>query len=94
MEQQWEPGAEILWGIALLATPAVSAGTLDILAIAPTTGLLSKEMNFAVRGPFALAFLARQGIAVRQRPSTGIMLEGASVGDLAEPSMLAISCGR
>jgi hypothetical protein len=31
---------------------------------------------------------------MRQRPSIGIMLDGASVGDLAEPSTPVIRCDR
>lgn len=60
-----------------------------------TGGDIPQNVNFAVKGTEALAFLQAQGIAPRTAPSpAGAPKAPADIGDIANPSTVFLECFR
>ena len=59
-----------------------------------TGGDIPQNVNFAVKGTEAVAFLQSQGIAPRIAPSTSPPKEPADIGDIANPSTIFLECFR
>ncbi|GAC1337659.1 MAG: hypothetical protein NVSMB18_02920 [Acetobacteraceae bacterium] len=59
-----------------------------------TGGDIPQNVNFAVKGTEALAFLRQNGVAVRTAPSTGAEKRADEVDAVANPSTLYLQCFR
>lgn len=69
----------------------VVVGKLDVLKVAKATGDLPQNVNFAIHGAMARAFLETHGVAV-QTGSTGAALKAADVAEQAGRSVVLIGC--
>ena len=72
----------------------VVVSMLNAQAVSRRTGDIAQNVNFAVQGRSALAFLRRAGIEPRLAESTGTDLVTADVGEVAHRSTLFIRCER
>ena len=59
-----------------------------------TGGDIPQNVNFAVKGTEALAFLRENGVQPRTAPSTGPDKRNVEVGEIANPSTLYMQCFR
>ena len=59
-----------------------------------TGGDIPQNVNFAIKGTEALAFLAANGVQPRLEPSTGAERRAAEIGQVANPSTLFLTCYR
>jgi len=59
-----------------------------------TGGDIPQNVNFAVKGSEALAFLRANGVQPRTSASTGADKRAFEIGDIANPSTVAIQCFR
>jgi S1-C subfamily serine protease len=59
-----------------------------------TGGDIPQNVNFAIKGTEALAFLAASGVQPRLEPSTGAERRPAQIGEVANPSTLFLQCYR
>lgn len=59
-----------------------------------TGGDIPQNVNFAVKGTEALAFLRANGVQPRTAPSTGPDKRNFEVGEIANPSTLYLQCFR
>jgi hypothetical protein len=59
-----------------------------------TGGDIPQNVNFAVKGTEAAAFLQAQGVPIRLEPSTGPDRRAYEVGAVAHPSTLFLQCFR
>ncbi len=59
-----------------------------------TGGDIPQNVNFAVKGAEALAFLRANGVQPRTAGSTGADKRAFEIGDIANPSTVAIQCFR
>jgi S1-C subfamily serine protease len=59
-----------------------------------TGGDIPQNINFAVKGSEALAFLAEQGVSPWRAASTGAEKRPAEVGEIANPSVAFLACYR
>lgn len=59
-----------------------------------TGGDIPQNVNFAVKGTEALAFLREHGVTPRTSPSTGADKRTPEIGDVAFPSTVYIQCFR
>ncbi len=59
-----------------------------------TGGDIPQNVNFAIKGTEALAFLTANGVQPRLEPSTGAEHRPAEIGQVANPSTLFLSCYR
>ena len=59
-----------------------------------TGGDIPQNVNFAIKGTEALAFLAANGVQPRLEASTGAERRPAQVGEVAHPSTLFLQCYR
>lgn len=71
----------------------VIVAKLAALRVAERTGDLPQNVNFAIQGGVALAFLERHGVPVRRSRSIA-HYPPAEVGEIAHPSTLLIECHR
>jgi S1-C subfamily serine protease len=59
-----------------------------------TGGDIPQNVNFAIKGTEALAFLAAEGVQPRREPSTGPELRPADIGATADPATVFLQCFR
>ncbi len=59
-----------------------------------TGGDIPQNVNFAVKGTEALAFLTANGVQPRLEPSTGAERRAAAIGEVAHPATLFLQCYR
>ena len=59
-----------------------------------TGGDIPQNVNFAIKGTEALAFLAANGVTPRLEPSTGAERRPAEIGEVANSSTLFLTCYR
>jgi S1-C subfamily serine protease len=59
-----------------------------------TGGDIPQNVNFAIKGPEAMAFLATQNAPALRAASTGTEMRPAEIGDLANPSVMFMQCYR
>ena len=59
-----------------------------------TQGDIPQNVNFAIRGDVALAFLREAGVAPAAAASDGAPLNPAQVGEIANPSSAFLQCLR
>jgi len=57
-----------------------------------TGGDIPQNVNFAVKGTEALAFLRANGVQPRTARSTGADKRAFEIGDIANPSTVSIQC--
>ncbi len=72
----------------------VIVSKLNAQRVAQRTGDIPQNVNFAVKGIEALAFLQRAGAEPRTAPSTGPERSAADVGEIAHRSTVFIRCER
>ena len=72
----------------------VVVSKLNAQRVAQRTGDIAQNVNFAVKGEAAAAFLRRAGIEPRMAASTGPERSAADVGEIAHRSTLFIRCER
>ncbi len=72
----------------------VVVSKLNAQRVAQRTGDIAQNVNFAVKGEAALAFLRRTGLAPAVAPSTGPERGAADVGEIANRSTLFIRCEK
>jgi len=72
----------------------VVVSKLNAQRVAQRTGDIAQNVNFAVKGESALAFLQRAGAPPRLALSTGAERSAADVGDIAQRSTLFIRCEK
>lgn len=72
----------------------VVVSKLNAQAVSRRTGDIAQNVNFAVQGPAALAFLRRAGVSARTAESAGPDRSAADVGELIHRSTLFIRCER
>jgi len=71
----------------------VVASKLNAAQVAQMTGGdIPQNMNFAVKGTEALAFLRANGVQPRTAGSTGADKRAFEIGDIANPSTVSIQC--
>jgi hypothetical protein len=71
----------------------VVVSKLNAQRVAQQTGDLPQNVNFAIRGERAIAFLRNNGVTPRLAAS-GTERSAAEVGDIAHPSTLFLRCQR
>ena len=59
-----------------------------------TGGDIPQNVNFAIKGPEAAAFLAGRGAPVQHAPSLGIELRPAAIGEQVNASVVFMQCYR
>jgi serine protease Do len=72
----------------------VVVSKLNAQRVAQRTGDIAQNVNFAVKGEAALAFLQRAGAPPRLALSTGAERSAADIGDIAQRSTLFIRCEK
>ncbi|MBP0444594.1 trypsin-like peptidase domain-containing protein [Roseomonas sp. SSH11] len=72
----------------------VVVSKLNAQAVAGRTGDIAQNINFAVRGERAAAFLRAAGVAPATARSTGADRSAADVGEIAERATVFIRCER
>ena len=72
----------------------VVVSKLNAARIAQRTGDIPQNVNFAVKGTEAVAFLRRHGVTPVMRESPGGERSAAEVGEQAHPSTVFIRCER
>jgi S1-C subfamily serine protease len=72
----------------------VVVSKLNAQRVAQRTGDIAQNVNFAVKGEAALAFLRRAGAEVRVAQSIGRDLGAADIGEVAQRSTLFIRCEK
>ncbi len=72
----------------------VVVSKLNAQRVAQRTGDIAQNVNFAVKGEAALAFLQRAGAPPRLAASTGAERSAADIGDIAQRSTLFIRCEK
>ncbi len=73
----------------------VVVAKLNALSIAKMTGGdIPQNVNFAIKGPEAAAFLAGRGSPVQHAPSVGAELRPAAIGERVNASVVFIQCYR
>ncbi|MBB5688347.1 hypothetical protein FHS88_000457 [Roseomonas alkaliterrae] len=72
----------------------VVVSKLNAARIAQRTGDIPQNVNFAVKGTEAVAFLRRHGVTPVMRESQGAERSAAEVGEQAHPSTVFIRCER
>ena len=72
----------------------VVVSKLDAQRVARVTGDIAQNVNFAVKGEAAAAFLRRAGLPPRLAESTGAELSAADVGEIAFRATVLIRCER
>ena len=73
----------------------VVVAKLNALAIARMTGGdIPQNVNFAIRGEVARAFLSDAGVTPNVAPSDGVDLRASDVGAVADPSAAFLQCLR
>lgn len=72
----------------------VIVSKLAAMRVAQQTGDIPQNVNFAVKGDEAIAFLRRSGTEPRLAPSTGPDRRASEVGEVAHPSTVFIQCQR
>jgi serine protease Do len=72
----------------------VVVSKLNAQRVAQRTGDIAQNVNFAVKGEAALAFLRRAELSPAVAPSTGPERSAADVGEIANRSTLFIRCER
>ncbi|WP_421990188.1 trypsin-like peptidase domain-containing protein [Roseococcus sp.] len=72
----------------------VVVSKLNAQAVSRRTGDIAQNVNFAVQGQTALAFLRRAGVTPRTAESTGPERGAADVGEVIHRSTLFIRCER
>jgi S1-C subfamily serine protease len=72
----------------------VVVSKLDAQRIAQATGDIPQNVNFAIKGSEALAFLRQQGVRVELAETRGTELSAAEVGEIAHPSTVFLRCLR
>lgn len=72
----------------------VVVSKLNAQAVSRRTGDIAQNVNFAVQGQAALAFLRRAGVEPRVAESTGPERGTADVGEITHRSTLFIRCER
>jgi S1-C subfamily serine protease len=71
----------------------VVVSKLNAQRVAERTGDIPQNVNFAIKGERAIAFLRRNGVTPRLSASVGER-PAAEVGDIAHPSTLFLQCFR
>jgi S1-C subfamily serine protease len=59
-----------------------------------TGGDIPQNVNFAIKGPEAAAFLAGRGAPVQHAPSLGAELRPAAIGERVNASVVFMQCYR
>jgi hypothetical protein len=59
-----------------------------------TGGDIPQNVNFAIKGTEAVAFLTANGVSPRLEPSTGAERRAADIGQVANPATLFLQCFR
>ena len=72
----------------------VVVSKLNAQRVAQRTGDIAQNVNFAVKGEAALAFLRRAELSPATAPSTGPERGAADVGEIANRSTLFIRCEK
>ena len=73
----------------------VVVSKLNAMRVAQMTdGDIPQNVNFAVKGTEALAFLQAQGVNPQTAASTGTAKPAADIGDIANPSTVFLECFR
>jgi S1-C subfamily serine protease len=72
----------------------VVVGKLNAQRVAQRIGDIPQNVNFAVKGEQAIAFLRRHGIEPRLADSVEPLRSAAEVGDIAHPSTVFLRCMR
>ncbi|GGG26712.1 hypothetical protein GCM10010964_13300 [Caldovatus sediminis] len=72
----------------------VVVGKLNAQRVAQRTGDIPQNVNFAVKGGEAIAFLRRHGVEPRLADSAEPLRSAAEVGDIAHPSTVFLRCMR
>jgi S1-C subfamily serine protease len=72
----------------------VVVSKLNAQRIAQATGDIPQNVNFAVKGTEALAFLREQGMQPELAETHGTLLSAAEVGEIAHPSTIFLRCLR
>jgi S1-C subfamily serine protease len=72
----------------------VVVSKLNAQRVAQQTGDIPQNINFAVKGSEALAFLAAQGVRPERAETRGTLLAAPEVGEIAHSSTLFLRCLR
>ncbi len=72
----------------------VIVSKLNAARIAQRTGDIPQNVNFAVKGTEAVAFLRQHGVTPVMRESTGAERNAAEIGEQVHPSTVFIRCER